>query len=462
MGRCESDVYRGCVTATTDRPEEAPALPSPDGSPSTGSPEAGRVGGSSPAGSGASAADEARRRGLNRMRGLALLLLVVAAAIFVATLGRDGVWGYVNATAEAAMVGGIADWFAVTALFRRPLGLPIPHTALVPTRKDFFARSLQDFFTENFLAEDVVRDRVADAGVGERVGQWLREEQHSARVVDEAAQALRRGLGRVSDEDVAALIEHELLPRLIEEPLSEVAGRLLGELVADGAHHGLVDLALDEAHRWLVHNPTTFAEILIERAPWWTPQWVDERVTQRMHVEALAWVDDIRTDPWHHARRALDSWLSDLATGLQEDPETIERAERLKRRVLAEPQVLAAATSLWAALRRAAIVALEDPDSRLRARAVAHLIALGDQLGTDAALRARVDGYAADAAAYVVERYGDELTTVITMTIRRWDGQEASRRIELHVGRDLQFIRINGTLVGGLAGLIIHTLAELG
>ena len=395
------------------------------------------------------------------MRSLALALLVLAAVVFVATLGKGGAWGYVNATAEASMVGGIADWFAVTALFRRPLGLPIPHTALVPTRKDFFARSLQDFVTENFLSEDVVRDRVADAGVARRLGTWLIESAHSARVVDEAARALRRGLSRVEDEDVAALVEHELLPRLVEEPLSEVVGRLLGELVADGAHHGLVDLTLDEAHRWLTHNPKTFAEILAERAPWWSPTWLDERVIQRLHHEAIAWVGDIRTDPWHHARRALDSWLSDLATGLQEDPETMEQAERLKRRVLAEPQVLTAATALWAALRRAALVTLEDPDSGLRARAVTRLQAFGERLGRDPELRARVDGYAADAAAYVVERYGDELTTVITETIRRWDGAEAAQRIELHVGRDLQFIRINGTLVGGLAGLVIHTLSQV-
>jgi uncharacterized membrane-anchored protein YjiN (DUF445 family) len=395
------------------------------------------------------------------MRAFALLLLALAAVVFVSTLGRDGPWGYVNATAEAAMIGGIADWFAVTALFRHPLGLPIPHTALVPNRKDMLARSLQEFFTENFLSEDVVRDRVADAGVARRLGSWLSEEPHSARVADEAARALRRGLMRIRDEDVTALVEHELLPRLVEEPLSEVAGRLLGELVDDGAHHGLVDLALDEAHRWLTQNPTTFAEVLAQRAPWWTPQWLDERVTHRAHLEAIAWVRDIRTDPWHHARRALDSWLAALATGLQEDPEIKERAERFKRRVLAEPQVLAAATALWSALRRAASQALDDANSDLRARAVTSLVALGERLGHDTDLRTRVDGYAADAAAYVVERYGEELTTVITDTIRRWDGREAAQRIELHVGRDLQFIRINGTLVGGLAGLVIHTLAQL-
>ncbi len=406
-------------------------------------------------------ADEVRRGGLQRMRVVALSLLVLAALVFVATIGRGGLWSYVNAAAGAAMVGGIADWFAVTALFRHPLGLPIPHTALVPTRKNMLARSLQQFFTENFLAEDVVRDRVADAGVARRLGAWLVDEAHSAWVVDEVGRAVSRGLARVRDEDVTALVEHELLPRLTDEPLSEVTGRLLAELVADGAHHGLVDLVLDEAHRWLTHNPDTFADVLAQRAPWWTPQWLDEQVTHRMHVEAIAWVDDIRTDPWHHARRALDSWLTDLATALQEDPETRERAERLKRRLLAEPQVLTAATALWAALRRAAMTALADPDSRLRARAVAGLGEFGEQLGRDEALQARVDGYAVDAAVYVVERYGDELTTVITETVRRWDGREAADRIELHVGRDLQFIRINGTLVGGVVGLLIHVLAEL-
>jgi uncharacterized membrane-anchored protein YjiN (DUF445 family) len=406
-------------------------------------------------------ADEERRRGLRRMRTVAVSLLLLAAAVYVATLNRDGAWTYVHAAAEASMVGAVADWFAVTALFRHPLGLPIPHTALIPRRKDMLAVSLQEFFADNFLSEPVVRARVADAQVSKRIGGWVSAPQHARRVVDEASGLVSAALERVKDADVAALVEHELLPRLVDEPLAEVAGGLLRDVVEEGAHTGLVDLTLTEAHRWLSHNEETVTRVIATRAPWWTPQWLDEAVTARLHVEVVAWVADIRDDPQHPARLALDDLLRDLARDLCSDPETQSRAERLKERVLTQPQVVVAITSVWNALRRALLTTLADPDSGLKERSARSLADFGQRVVDDAALRERLDGYAADAVAYVVSRYGDELTTVITDTIQRWDGDEAARRIELHVGRDLQFIRINGTLVGGLAGLLIHTLTQL-
>ena len=406
-------------------------------------------------------ADVERRRALRRMRTVATSLLLIAAVVYVATLDQDGGWAYVHAAAEASMVGAIADWFAVTALFRHPLGLPIPHTALIPTRKDMLARSLQDFVTENFLSEDVVRTRVADAAVSHRVGSWLAERDHAQRVVTEAAALLRAGLARINDDDIDYLIRTELLPRLAEEPLAPLAGQLLGDVVEEGAHRGLVDLVLAEADRWLARNELAFSAAIRTRAPWWSPTWLDERVARRLHQEVLAWVRDISADQNHHARRALDDLLEQLAHDLQHDDDTRERAERLKARLLVQPQVAETGLSLWRALSRTLQTTLAEPDSALTVRALDRLTELGVQMRDDAALQSRLDGYAADLAAFVVIRYGDELTTVITDTIERWDGQEAASRIELYVGRDLQFIRINGTLVGGLAGLLIYSAAQL-
>jgi uncharacterized membrane-anchored protein YjiN (DUF445 family) len=410
---------------------------------------------------GSTTADDVRRRGLRRMRSVAVALLALAAVVYVLTLDRGGGWEYLHAASEAAMVGAIADWFAVTALFRRPLGLPIPHTALVPTRKDMLARSLQEFVTDNFLSSAVVRDKVRRATPAHRLGTWLSQEVHSRRVVDEAAVLVGSGLERVHDEDVAAFIGNELLPRLTEEPLAAVAGQLLGDVVAEGAHHGLVDLAVAEAHHWLVGNAETFGEVLRTRAPWWTPQWVDDKVIGRMHHEAVAWVADIRDNADHHARRALDDFLQQAAHDLQHDPDTMARAERLKERILGQPQVTETATALWRALSRAIQTSLGDAESTLRGRAAHRLNELGQRLVTDTGYAARWDAYAADVAEFVIDRYGSEITTVITDTIEAWDGAEAARRIELHVGRDLQFIRINGTIVGGLAGLLIHALTQL-
>ena len=404
-------------------------------------------------------ADAHRLTRLRRMQGLALGLLVLAAVVYLLTLDRDGVWGFVNAGAEASMVGAIADWFAVTALFRHPLGLPIPHTALIPKRKDEFGASLEEFFAENFLQEEVIRERLASADIARRLGTWVSDEAHARRVVAEGASVLALGLRRLRDEDVASVVTEVIIPRFKAEPISPVAGGLLQEIVADGAHHGLVDLALEEAHRWLVHHQAEFTEVIGERAPWWAPDRVNEAVTTRLHLEAVRWIADIRRNPDHHARQALDSFLSQLADDLLTDEATQERAERLKLRVLEQPQMLVTGMSLWAAFRTALLDALGDDQGPLRAKAVAELVAFGERVGRDDALRAKLDAWGSDLVVWAVGRYGTELTAVITATIERWDGREAARKIELHVGRDLQFIRINGTIVGGLVGLVIHAVS---
>jgi uncharacterized membrane-anchored protein YjiN (DUF445 family) len=405
------------------------------------------------------AADSERRRRLRRMRSVAVSLLVFAAVVYLVTLDQDGFWGYVNAGAEASMVGAIADWFAVTALFKHPLGLPIPHTALIPKRKDEFGKSLEDFVKENFLQEAVIRDRLAVAQISARAAEWLRQPENAARVVAEGSSVLTLALNRLRDSDVEALVADVLLPRLKTEPISPIAGNLLAEILKDNAHHGLVDLALEEGHHWLVHNQDTFAQVVGERAPWWAPDRLNELVTDRLHLEAVRWLADIRADPHHRARAALDSLLAQLAADLLETVGTQERAERLKVRLLEHPQFLASGMAVFGAMKQALLDALADDDGPLRERAGAELVGFADRLAADPAMQARIDTWGADAAVFAVRRYGGELTAVITHTIERWDGKEAARRIELHVGRDLQFIRINGTIVGGLVGVVIHAVS---
>ncbi len=407
------------------------------------------------------AADAVRRQGLRRMRTLAVSLLVLAAVVYVATLDQDGFLGFVNAGAEASMVGAIADWFAVTALFKHPLGLPIPHTALIPKRKDELGRGLEEFVGENFLQEDIIRDRVAAATISLRLGRWLADPAHARRAVDEIADVLVIALNRVQDSHIEELFRDALVPRFREEPIAPLLGTLLEETIRDDLHQGLVDLGFDELYRWLVDNPDTVAEVLGERAPWWAPTRLNEAVTARVHRELVRWVRDIRDDPDHEARRALDSMLARLAQDLQHDPIAQQRTERLKERLLDHPQVLSSTVSLWNALRRSLLASLQDPAGAVRARLLAETSAFANRLLSDEPFRARLDALAADATVFAVDRYGAEITTVITHTIERWDGKEAARRIELHVGRDLQFIRINGTIVGGLVGVLIHAVSVL-
>ncbi len=404
-------------------------------------------------------ADEARRRGLRQMRTVAVGLLLLAACVYVATLGREGGWGFVNAGAEASMVGAIADWFAVTALFKHPLGLPIPHTALIPRKKDELGKGLQDFVGENFLQEAVIRERVAAATISARVGDWLGDPANARRVIDEVSDVAAIGLGNVRDEHIADLVTEALVPRFREEPISPLLGTALMEVLRDDLHHGVVDLVVEEMHRWLIDNPDTFARVLGERAPWWAPPKLNDAVTTRIHAEAIAWVEDIRDDPRHRVREALDSMLGQLAHDLLNDQETMDRAEGFKNRLLEHPQVVTTAISLWKAMRSALLDSVRDPEGAVRGRLLEELNRFAGRLREDADLRERLDRRAADVAVFMVARYGAELTTVITHTIERWDGKEAARRIELHVGRDLQFIRINGTIVGGLVGVVIHAVS---
>jgi uncharacterized membrane-anchored protein YjiN (DUF445 family) len=410
-----------------------------------------------------SPADERRRVGLRRMRLVALSLLVLAALVFLATLRLDhsGAWGYVNTAAEAAMVGALADWFAVTALFRHPLGLPVPHTAIIPRRKNEIGRNLQEFVTENFLTVEIARERLAAAHVSERVGGWLLRPHHRRRVLVEAVRVARAGLGRLSDDEVRGLVEDFLVPRLVSEPLSPIAGALLEGVVEEQTHHGLVDLGLEQLELWMRDNPGTYAEVLGTRAPWWTPPWLDDRVIGWTYEQVLTWLREIRLQPRHPARRAFDDLLRRLADDLQHDPEVMERAESLKERLLTHPQVPETAVGLWQSARSALESAMDDEDSYFHTRGDELLEHLGRHLTSDPVWQERVEARLAEAVSFVVETYGSELAEVISITVDRWDGHEAAERIELHVGRDLQFIRINGTVVGALAGLGIHGVAQL-
>jgi uncharacterized membrane-anchored protein YjiN (DUF445 family) len=409
--------------------------------------------------------EQAQLRDLRRMKGVAAGLLVAAAVVYVlAWQAEDGgaAWiGYVRAAAEASMVGALADWFAVTALFRRPLGLPVPHTAIIPTRKDQLGAGLGDFVGTHFLSEQVVRDRLRAVGVAGRLGGWLVHPEHARRVTDEAATLLGGVMGVLRDEDVRAVLEQAVLPPLLDAPVGPPLGRLLTRVVEDRAHDGVFQLVVDQVNRWLAQNEDVVVDAVARQAPAWSPRFVDEVVATRIYREIVRVAGEVQRDPEHPLRRSVDRFLVQTGRDLQDDLETIHRAEQLKAGLLSHPAVRTAFGDLVASIRSVLMEAVADPDSELRRRARTGVAALGGRLVGDDVLRAKVDGWLADAAAYVVTTYRDELTATITDTVDRWDGAETARKVELAVGRDLQFIRINGTVVGGLAGVGIHAVSQL-
>jgi uncharacterized membrane-anchored protein YjiN (DUF445 family) len=408
--------------------------------------------------------EQAKQAGLRRMKVVALSFLLGAAVVYVvARLDRDAApWvGYVRAAAEAGMVGALADWFAVTALFRHPLGLPIPHTAIIPRKKNQLGENLSDFVGSNFLAEDVVRDKLRRAQITARFGAWLGQRHNADRVTAELATAMRATVMILRDEDVQAVLETAVVKRLVDRPWGPPLGKLLGQVLADGSHHKLVDLVCDRAYDWVRANHATVLRVVSQQAPTWSPRFVDGLVADRVYGEVLNFAWAVRTDPDHAMRKALDHFLVEFAADLQTDPATIERAEAVKNQVLAHPEVRTVIGSAWGTAKRMILDAAEDPSSELRRRVRDGLCSLGDRLVTDEELRAKVDGWLERVVTYVIGNYRSEITALITDTVQRWDAEETSRKVELQVGRDLQFIRINGTVVGALAGLAIHTISEL-
>jgi len=408
--------------------------------------------------------DEARAADLRRMKLFATSLLAAAAVVFAVTraLEADHHWlGYVRATAEAAMVGALADWFAVTALFRHPLGLPIPHTAIIRRRKDQIGSSLGGFVQDNFLTRAVVTERLADAGLAGKLGEWLTR-PGNARMVGDQSAAVVRGVTEVLQDDVIQHgLESVVYDRARRIHVAPLVGRAIDVAVDGGQHQLLFDAVLSGVDNFLADNVWSFRNRLTQESPWWVPESIDDAVFEKIYGAVRRFVQEVQADPNHELRRSVDQRAAKLAEELRTSPALIERGEELKEELLDHPEVRAWSRNLWGSVKAALLEATEDPQSELRLRIEEALVGAGRSLHDDPELRAKIDHWITDAVGYVAEQFRGEVASLIATTVQRWDTDETAERIELQVGRDLQFIRINGTLVGGLAGLVIYTASEL-
>ncbi|MEM9890904.1 MAG: DUF445 domain-containing protein [Actinomycetota bacterium] len=409
--------------------------------------------------------DRQRRSDLRRMKALATGLLVLAAVVFViarALADSTGAWiGYVEAAAEAAMVGALADWFAVTALFRHPLGIPIPHTAIIQTRKDQIGESMGRFVRENFLTTEVIAGRLREAGLARRLGEWLSEPDH-AKTVSAQSAAVVRGVTEVLEDDLVQTgVEQVVMSRARSVSVSPLMGKVV-ETAFEGDHHQLLlESVLTGLSNFMVQNSETLRGQLYKESPWWVPEPVDDAVYDKVYDVAQNFLATLAADREHPLRVDIDRRTMKLADELKTSPAMQARGEQLKEELLAHPEVRAWSASLWSRIKVGLLDATEDPNSELRMRMEDALVGAGGSLQDDPALQARIDTWIIDATGYVAEQFRGEVSDLIATTVARWDTEETADRIELQVGRDLQFIRINGTIVGGLAGLVIHTVSEL-
>jgi len=405
-----------------------------------------------------------RLRALRRMKATAGGLLVLAAVIFGLCRGLTdghGFWGYVQAGAEASMVGGLADWFAVTALFRHPLRLPIPHTAIIPRKKDQIGAGLAGFVGDYFLTTEIVSERVAAARVPQRVGEWLADPEHAAQVAAELSSAIGGLASVLHDNELRDAVATFADKRLRELDAAPLLARVIDGLCDSGQHQAALTSALKGLMRFLDENKAVLRRRLAEESPEWVPEWVDDRVFTKGFTALQAFLADVAIDSQHDLRRGYEQQLRGFAERLRTDPEQRARVEQAKLELLEHPEVRGWLNELWLRAKALLVNGAADPSSDLR-RAVERLvIRAGEALRDDTAVAARVEEALQRVTAHVVSNYADDLTAVISSTVQRWDTEETSRRLELQVGRDLQFIRINGTVVGALAGLLIYTLSSL-
>jgi uncharacterized membrane-anchored protein YjiN (DUF445 family) len=409
-----------------------------------------------------SEADLERRAALRRMKTLATSLLVLSAIVFAVAFALEDRYpwlGYLRAAAEGAMVGALADWFAVTALFRHPLGLRIPHTAIIPTRKDEIGESLGEFVEQNFLSDEVVRSKLATFSVADRLGAWLTDPANAERASAEGAVMAQGVLRFLSDSDVESLIERLARRHLFDQEWAPTLGRVGSELVAAGQQRAVVDALVEAAETWLTEHPDALGAVVSTRIPRWVPGFARDFADDRAHRELVNLLHGVKEDPEHPLRLAIDGYLVDLTDRLQHDPAMAERVEHIKSEFLESPRLRSFAGQLWDAVKTTLADSLADPSSELRVAATSALVDVGVRLSADRTLSAKIDAWIADAAGYAVQKYRHDLASVISDTVKRWDARETTEKIELQVGRDLQFIRINGTVVGAIAGVGIYAIA---
>jgi len=394
------------------------------------------------------------------------LLLAMAVVYVVATRLATGnpAWDWPRAFAEAAMVGGLADWFAVTALFRRPLGLPIPHTAIIPENKDRIADTMAGFLRTWFLTPQVVARRLRGLNLAAAAGAFLADPARGTglRVRQGFASLAADVLQSLDADKLGGLVKASLRGQLQRLELSPLLGQVLHAAIADRRHVPLLEAGLRWAGEALAANEVLLRTMIHERANVllrWTG--LDERVANALLDGLYRLLAECLVDPHHPLRLRIESGLQALATDLRDDPQTRARVEAIKHELLANPAMAAWLDGLWERLREAMLRATRDPQAALSGSLGVGLASFGTSLASDVRLQLLVNRFARRTLVGIVARYGAGIVTLVSDTVKRWDASTVSDRIEGAVGRDLQFIRINGTLVGGLVGLGIHAVTVL-
>lgn len=396
------------------------------------------------------------------MKRIPLALLLFMALLFAFTLHRPEEWAaWVHAFAEAGMVGALADWFAVVALFRHPLGLPIPHTAIIPTRKDELGEAMARFISDHFLESGVVGRKLAGVNLAGVATNWLKSRRGRASVIELSTGIMNWGLDALHEQRVRTFLSRLSRRQLKGVSFAPLMGHTLEWAIRENRHQQVLTQVLRYTIVVLDDHHDTIRERVREGSPWWLPGFVDDRILKQMLERIQNQLFEMSLDPDHPLRGQFNDWLGKLALELKTSPAYRRVGLKMKQQLLENETLQDYLYGAWRDLAMRLERDLDEPESVVRRQIGQWIDGLTDELDRDEAMQAWINEWMTNAMLLLVERNRAQIASLISDTVRSWDGRETSRRVELAIGRDLQFIRINGTLVGGLVGLVIHAVTRL-
>lgn len=416
-----------------------------------------------------SSIDDSGLARLIRMRRLANGLLVMIMVLFVFSHvweppGQDWDmhWRFLRAFAEAAMVGGLADWFAVTAIFRHPLGIPIPHTAVIPKNQDRIADAVGRFIADNFLKPSLVAERVKDKDLSEALGKWLAEPAQSTALAGGIVSAIPALLDALDDETVADFLRQQAAPAVEGASVAPAFGSVLEALAEQGRHQAILDALLTQGYRLLEENQELIRDRVRNRSGWLMRFVSADRKVADTVIDAVNdLLYEIAAQRDHPLRHRLNEMVGEFADNLRRDPDLQARVGSWIRDAAAHPSVNNAMEAGWVAFKEALRRDCISPNGRLRNWLQTALTNLGEGLMREPKVRAALNARLKALLVELAARHGEDVARLVSETIRKWDSQTIVDKLEVNVGRDLQYIRLNGTIIGGLVGLVLHVGAEI-
>ncbi|NPA09593.1 MAG: DUF445 domain-containing protein [Chlorobi bacterium] len=409
--------------------------------------------------------DEAKRKQLRKYKTFATGLFVLMAVLFIGTTllqkTIDSHWiGYVRAFSEAAMVGALADWFAVTALFRHPLGLPIPHTNLIENSKQKLGDNLGNFVVTNFLSPENIRPYIQKLKISNFVGEWLGKEKNQDVLLKNLSDIVLDILNKLDDSEVSRFISNKVSEMTDTIKLNAILGNGINYLLDKNDHQRIITNLSSQIKNYISENDEMIKDRVKKGSYTFIPAFVDNKIADKITTGLSDFFKEIEQDPNHEIRNLITQKIYDFSTELKQDPKWEEEFKNIKNDLLKNDKLNEYSNDIWISIKNTLTKELQDDESSLKKYLSKNLNEFSQNLKNDEVLQKKIDDWVRVTAYKYILKNTHQFGNLISSTVGNWQGKELSEKLELEVGKDLQFIRVNGTIVGGLVGLIIYTIAH--